>query len=164
MIRLNNLSFPAGAKKKSKRRGRGTASGIGGTSGKGHKGQRSRSGVAIPDWFEGGQMPLQRRIRKFGFKNRYKREFNILDVSVLNNFPEGTRIDPSLLREKKLISKNLPIKLLGKSPVNAEYTVEIDAITKGARDSIEKKGGKVIILSLKHEEVDPKGNDNLKED
>jgi large subunit ribosomal protein L15 len=164
MIRLNNLSFPAGAKKKSKRRGRGTASGIGGTSGKGHKGQSCRSGAAIPDWFEGGQMPLQRRIRKYGFKNRYRKEFNILDVSVLNNFPEGTRIDPSLLKEKNLINKKLPVKLLGKSPVNGEYTVEIDAITQGARESIEKKGGKVIILSLKGKEVEPEGNDNPKED
>ncbi|MBN1234327.1 MAG: 50S ribosomal protein L15 [Candidatus Coatesbacteria bacterium] len=146
MIKLNNLKFADGARKQEKRRGIGTASGIGGTSGRGHKGQNSRSGHTSHKWHEGGQMPLQRRIRKYGFINRYKKVYTLVDVNILNRFPEGTRISISMLKEKKIIEGKKPIKFLNKAELSGVYTVETNAISKGAKESIESKGGSVIIL------------------
>lgn len=162
MIKLNNLKFADGARRQERRRGIGTASGIGGTSGRGHKGQNSRSGHTSHKWHEGGQMPLQRRIRKYGFVNRYKKIYTLVDVNILNRFPEGTRISISMLKEKKIIEGKKPVKFLNKAELSGAYTVETNAISKGAKESIEAKGGTVIILGIQNP-ADEKDKENIVE-
>lgn len=150
MLELSNLKPNKGAKKKRKKVGRGTSSGHGKTAGRGHKGQKSRSGGTKGVRFEGGQTPLYRRLPKIGsFKNYpFKREYNILNVSDLNVFEEGTNVTKSLLHEKffnatKKESLN-PIKILGGGTLNKSLTVEADYFSKSAIKKIEAAKGKVI--------------------
>ncbi len=139
---LSNLRGPAN-RKKSKRVGRGESSGLGKTCGKGHKGQKSRSGGSIHPGFEGGQMPLQRRLPKKGFTNVFKIRYNVVNVKDLSRFEPGAVITPESLREKGLLKRGGPVKLLSDGDVTAAYTVVLDRTSSAARKKIEAAGGKV---------------------
>ena len=134
--------------KKSKRLGRGKGSGKGGTSTKGHKGQKARSGVNIPRGFEGGQMPLARRLPKFGFTNAdFKTKYDIVNLSELSKW-DGDFLLTDLI-QKKLVRKNRKVKILGHGNLNKALTVEAHKFSRSAREKIEKQGGKVLEVSKK---------------
>ena len=149
---LSNLKYAEGSRKKRKRVGRGQGSGHGGTSTRGHKGQHSRSGAKFRAWFEGGQMPLQRRVPKFGFKNFARTEYNILnlaDIQILvdsGKFSEG-KIDKELLVSSKIIrGLDKPLKILGNGELKAKLEISANAFSKAAVEKIEKGGGKAITI------------------
>ena len=149
---LSNLKYAEGSRKKKKRVGRGQGSGYGGTSTKGHKGQRSRSGAKFRPWFEGGQMPLQRRVPKFGFKNINRVEYitiNLDDSQALIDSGKisETKIDKEYLLTRKLIKgRNMPLKVLGNGDIKTKIEITADAFSKTAIDKIEKGGGKAVIV------------------
>lgn len=144
-MKLNELSPAFGARKKVKRLGRGDATGHGGTSTRGHKGQKSRSGGFHKRGFEGGQMPLQRRIPKHGFTNVFKREFEIINVDQLNDFAAGSKIDAKTLFEKGLIKKpDSEVKVLGRGELKNSLVISAKKVSKQAKEKIEKAGGKII--------------------
>lgn len=147
MTDLSNLRRPKGATRPGKRLGRGPGSGTGKTSGKGHKGQKARSGGSVPAWFEGGQMPLLRRVPKRGFKSHKKNDFEVVNVKDLARIEEDT-ITPAILHENGLIDlgRGLPIKLLGKGDLERKVTVKAHAVSAGARKKIEDAGGAVELL------------------
>jgi large subunit ribosomal protein L15 len=147
MTDLSNLRRPEGAHRPKKRLGRGPGSGTGKTSGKGHKGQKARSGGGIPAWFEGGQMPLLRRLPKRGFKSHKKNDFEVVNVRDLARIEEDT-ITPAVLHEHGLVDlgSGLPVKLLGKGEVDRKVTIQVDAVSAGARKKIEDAGGAVELL------------------
>ncbi|NIP81092.1 MAG: 50S ribosomal protein L15 [Gemmatimonadetes bacterium] len=147
MADLNNLRRPKGASRDSKRVGRGPGSGSGKTSSRGHKGQKARSGARIPAWFEGGQMPLQRRVPKRGFTSRKKNDFEIVNVKDLGRIAEDP-ITPAILHQNGLVDlgKGLPVKVLGKGELEKKVTVKAHAVSEGARKKIEEAGGTVEIL------------------
>ncbi|AFM27871.1 50S ribosomal protein L15 [Desulfomonile tiedjei] len=140
---LSNLKGPK--KQKRKRVGRGEASGLGKTSGKGHKGQKARSGGGVSPGFEGGQMPLQRRLPKKGFTNIFKIHYNIVNLKDLVQFESGAVITPDSLREKGIVKRSGPIKLLSQGDVSAAFTIMLDRTSTAARKKIEAAGGKVEI-------------------
>jgi large subunit ribosomal protein L15 len=143
LMDLSNLK-PAQKRKRRRRLGRGEASGVGKTSGRGHKGQKSRSGASIRAGFEGGQMPLQRRLPKKGFSNYpFKTRYNLVHVRDLARFDAGTVITAELLREAGLVKRNGPVKLLSDGEVSAGYTIKLDRISASARTKIETAGGAV---------------------
>lgn len=142
---LNTLSPPDGSKKKRKRVGRGPGS-HGKTSGKGHKGQRSRSGKTISRWFEGGQTPLKMSSPKRGFTNIFKKKFDVINLRDLDKLEGVESITIDLLRERGLSSGTNPVKLLGKGEVSSKFTIEVNAASKSALAKIEKAGGKVEIV------------------
>ena len=145
MSMLNTLRPAKGAEKKdTKRRGRGIGSGWGGTAGKGHKGQRARTGGRVRRGFEGGQMPLYRRLPKFGFTNNFRTEYNIVNVGDLNAF-EGT-VTPESLHEKKVIPTGL-LKVLGKGELKKALTVRAHKFSETAKAAIEKAGGKAEVIT-----------------
>ena len=151
-MNLNSIS-DAGSSKKRKRVGRGMGSGQGKTAGRGHKGQKSRSGGSIRPGFEGGQMPLQMRLPKFGFSSRVNNNFKEVNVKSINGMDI---INLKTLKENKIISKSVnKVKIFGNSVIESEVTVEGLAVSKGAKESIEKAGGKIIEADLKK---DLKGN------
>ena len=147
MTDLNNLRRPKGAKQNKKRVGRGPGSGNGKTSGKGHKGQKARAGARIPAWFEGGQMPLQRRLPKRGFTSHVENTFEIVNVGDLVRV-SGDTVTPALLHESGLVDLGAgrPIKVLGKGELDRAVTVKAHAISAGARKKIEDAGGSVELL------------------
>jgi large subunit ribosomal protein L15 len=149
-MQLHELKPPKGAKKKKKRVGRGIGSGHGKTSGRGHKGQKQRSHPGIRPYFEGGQMPLIRRIPKRGFSNkRFAIEYQIVNVSDLNRFEEGTVITPKLLKQESLIRyEDRPLKILGDGELEKKFEVHAHAFSKTAKEKIEAKGGKTVLLEL----------------
>jgi large subunit ribosomal protein L15 len=143
-MKLQDLHHAAGAVRETKRRGKGAATGLGGTAGKGHKGQKARSGGRIHRWFEGGQMPLQRRVPKRGFKNVGREEFQVVSVERLASLPAGTVVTRELLRERNLVkSATKKVKLLGDGDLAVALTVRLDAASKSAAEKVEKAGGKV---------------------
>ena len=146
-MKLSELESPKSLKKK-KRVGRGNGSGHGTTSGRGTKGQLSRSGGKTRIGFEGGQMPLQRRVPHLkGFKNLRKKVFNIVNVGDLEDFKEGTTIDYKLLDEKGLIKKeDAPLKVLGNGQLSKKLTVKANAFSGSATAKIEKAGGKAEVI------------------
>jgi len=145
-MKLHEITPPKGAKKRKKRLGTGSSSGHGGTCGKGSKGQRSRSGAKTYPWFEGGQMPLQRRIPKRGMTPRRRRVFQIINVKELNCFEDGTIVDMVKLKEKGLIKKeNIPVKILGNGHLKKNLTVKASSFSKSAIEIITSKGGKAEI-------------------
>lgn len=148
-MKLNELRPAKGAVKKRKRVGCGIGSGHGGTSTRGHKGHKSRSGgFGAHPWFEGGQMPLLRRLPKGGFFNRSRVEFQVINVVDLNRFPAGTEITPDLLRQHHLARKSdLPVKLLGNGVVDRPLKVKLHAASGTAKEKVEAAGGSVEILS-----------------
>lgn len=143
---LSNLHPAKGSKKTRKRVGRGPGSGLGKTSGRGHKGQKARSGARIKRGFEGGQMPLYVRLPKRGFRNIFSQEYQIVNVGQLARCPAGEEITPETLKKNGLI-KNLqiPVKLLGNGAVETAFTVKVSACSKSAREKIENAGGKVEV-------------------
>jgi large subunit ribosomal protein L15 len=127
-MKLADLHHAAGAVRKNKRRGKGAATGLGGTAGKGHKGQKARSGGRIHRWFEGGQMPLQRRLPKRGFRNHGRTEYQVVALERLAGLAAGTVVTKELLAEKHLIkSADRPTKLLGDGDLGVALTVRVDA-------------------------------------
>jgi large subunit ribosomal protein L15 len=146
-MHLNELSYPDGARKKRKRVGRGPGSGMGKTSGRGHKGQKARSGCKIKRGFEGGQMPLKRRLPKRGFTNIFKKHYSIINVKDLNIYEENTTIDLEFLKKQGLIKKvGAGIRLLGDGEIKKPFTVKVNYCTKAAREKIEAAMGKVEII------------------
>ena len=146
MIELHNLKAPKGSRRARKRVGRGPGSGAGKTAGRGQKGQNSRSGGGVPAWFEGGQMPLQRRIPKRGFKNRNRVEYQVVNVGDLG-VVDGDATPESLRRAGLVRSLRRPVKLLGGGEVAAAVTCRVHAASRSARAKIEAAGGSVSILS-----------------
>ena len=141
-MRLNELKPNPGSKSKKIRKGKGHASGLGKTSGRGHKGQKSRSGGNIRQGFEGGQMPLQMRLPKFGFSSRVNNNFQEVNIKNLNGMKV---VNLETLKEKKLITKSVKkVKIFGNTEVNSKITVEGIPLTKGAKQAIENAGGKVV--------------------
>lgn len=145
-MKLNSLKSLKGVRKKTKRLGRGPGSGKGGTCGKGHKGQRSRSGHKNRPWFEGGQMPIQRRLPKFGFKNIFRKEYQIINTGELEKLAVRKKVDVEELKKSKKIKKKLPVKILGKGEVNKPLEVTAHLFSKSAEEKINKAGGKVTRL------------------
>ncbi len=141
---LSQLRPAKGSTKNKKRRGRGEGSGLGVTAGRGHKGYGSRGGSKKRAWFEGGQMPLQRRLPKFGFTNINKVAFQVVNVEDLELLKDADIINKEVLLEAGLIrKKNIPVKILGNGNLERKITVEVDAISKSAKEKIEKLGGSV---------------------
>ena len=144
-MNLCDLKPPAGSRKKRKRVGRGNGSGHGGTSCKGAKGQNARSGGGVGPAFEGGQMPLTRRLPKRGFRNPFRKEIAVINIGQLEKFPKGTVIDAELLLNSGLIKKrSQDIKILGKGNIEHALSVKIGLISKSAKDKIINAGGSVI--------------------
>ncbi len=144
-MRLGNLSPAEGATTESKRLGRGIGSGLGKTSGKGHKGQWARSGGGVRPGFEGGQMPLIRRIPKRGFNNHFRKEYSIVNLSVLESFEAGSVVDMEILNEKgliKLVKGSVGLKVLGNGTLTKALTVKAASFSASAKEAIEKAGGK----------------------
>lgn len=144
---LSNLRRPAGANKARKRRGRGPGSGIGKTSGKGHKGHKARTGGQTHPWFEGGQMPLQRRVPKRGFKNPFRVEYQTVNLRELNRLEEDT-ITPEVLDRHRLmdLGQGRRLKVLGDGVIERKVTVRAHAVSASARSKIEAAGGTVELL------------------
>jgi large subunit ribosomal protein L15 len=146
-MRLEDLRPAVGSKVTRKRVGRGTGSGLGKTSGKGHKGQKARSGGGKGPGFEGGQTPLQRRLPKRGFKNFARKTWTEVNIDQLNSFADGTEITPELLIEKGLIKKlNDGVKVLGRGELEKKLIVKGNSFTKSAIAKIEAAGGKAEVI------------------
>ena len=146
-MRLNDLSPIKGSRQKRKRVGRGPGSGHGKTSCRGHKGQKARAGAKIHPGFEGGQMPFQRRIPKRGFKNIFKKEYELINISDLNKFEAGTVLDVNSLKEAGLIrGTKYGVKLLGDGEVSNPLAIKIHRVSKTAREKVEAAGGKVELV------------------
>ncbi|MDR0850071.1 MAG: 50S ribosomal protein L15 [Christensenellaceae bacterium] len=143
-MNIQSLSPAPNSKKGRKRLGRGVGSGLGKTSGKGTKGQNSRSGGGVRPGFEGGQIPLIRRLPKRGFTNVFKKEYSIVNVSELETFKDGTVVDAALLLENRILRKVEPygLKILGNGKLSKKLTVKAAAFTQSAKQKIEKAGGK----------------------
>jgi large subunit ribosomal protein L15 len=146
MLRLHNLRPRPGSRHRTKRLGIGESSGHGKTSGKGHKGQKARSGGSIRLGFEGGQMPLIRRLPKRGFNNAaFHKRYAIVNLSDLNNFKSGSVVDEESLRTAKLIRGNFyGIKILGDGELKHDLTVQVEKVSASARQKIEKAGGTIL--------------------
>ena len=147
-MNLSNIHAPKKATEKRKRVGRGMGSGMGKTSTRGHKGQRSRSGSRMIRGFEGGQMPLHRRMPKRGFTNIFRKEFNIVSLERLAELGETT-INPEVLRKAGVIKTKLPVKILGDGELKVALTVSAHKFSKSAQEKITKAGGKVEVLTVK---------------
>ena len=149
-MELHNLKPAAGAVKNNKRIGRGTGSGRGGTSTRGHKGAQSRSGYSRKAGFEGGQMPLQRRLPKFGFKNINRVEYTGINLDVIQKLAEKniSEFDQALFIKSGLASKNDRIKILGRGVINKPVNIKAHAFTATAKDAIEKAGGTTSLLNI----------------
>lgn len=147
-MKLHELEKNIGATHRRKRVGRGPGSGLGKTSGTGHKGQKSRSGVSIPATFEGGQLPLYRRLPKRGFSNsKFKKEYAVVNVSDLNVFEDGTIVNPTLLKEKGMVKNQLDgIKVLGKGNLEKKLTIQANQFSKSAVEKIEASGSKIEVI------------------
>jgi len=146
-MNLHTLSPRPGSKHRVKRLGHGESSGKGKTSGKGHKGQKARSGGSIRLGFEGGQMPLIRRIPKRGFNNAaFKKNYAIVNLADLNQFDDGATINESVLLEANLIrGKYFGVKVLGNGDITKKLTITVDKVSDAAREKIEKAGGAVTV-------------------
>jgi len=146
-MNLHELSPAEGAKKASKRIGRGHGSGWGKTAGKGHKGQKARSGGSIRPGFEGGQMPLQRRIPKRGFNNIFAKTIVAINVSALNAFEDGAEVTTEALIEKGIIKAVYDgVKILSNGTLNKKLTVKVAAYSAAAKQKIEAAGGKAEVV------------------
>ena len=143
MITLANLSPQKGSKKDRKRVGRGPGSGLGKTSGRGHKGAKSRSGYKSKPGFEGGQMPLQRRLPKRGFNNKFRKEFDIVSLTQLDSFDAGQEITNQALVEAGMVKPGRPVKVLANGELSKALTVKVDKVSGQAKALIEKAGGTV---------------------
>lgn len=148
-MKLNELKPAQGSVKKGKRVGRGEGSGKGGTATRGHKGAKSRSGYSKKIGFEGGQMPLQRRVPKFGFNNLNRKEFHVINLDSVQKLIDEKKvkvIDAATLVEHGLASKHDMIKILGRGELKSKIDVKVNAISASAQKAIEDKGGKVELV------------------
>ncbi|GAB1476231.1 50S ribosomal protein L15 [Bacillota bacterium] len=145
-MKIHELRAPEGAAKNPKRKGRGTGSGQGKTAGRGMNGQNSRSGGGTRLGFEGGQMPLYRRIPKRGFTNIWKKQWEIVNIESLNDFEEGTEVTPDLLLKSGLTKKNADVKVLGNGALEKKITVKAHKFSKSAIEKIESAGGKAEVI------------------
>jgi len=146
-MKLSELTPATGSRHRKKRVGRGTGSGHGGTSCRGTKGQKSRSGGGVRLGFEGGQMPLIRRLPKRGFTSIFKKEYDIVNLrSLEEKFNDNDEVDPSTLRERGLAKRDLPIKILGDGEITKKLRIKADSFSKSAREKILKAGGSVEII------------------
>ena len=146
-MKLHELKYTEGARRSTKRLGRGNGSGLGKTSGRGHKGQNARSGGGVRLGFEGGQTPLARRLPKRGFTNFTRKEYAIVNVELLNKFENGVVVTPELLVEMGMVKKVLNgIKILGEGELEKALTVKAHKFSKTAVEVIEKAGGKVEVI------------------
>jgi large subunit ribosomal protein L15 len=146
MLQLSNLKGPVGGRKNRKRVGRGIGSGTGKTSGKGQKGQNSRSGGGVRPWFEGGQMPLHRRLPKRGFTNIFKKYYELVNVEQLVKCAGIDPVTPEVMKEKGLIKKIGAVKILGNGELKESLNVHAHKFSGSAQAKIEKSGGKVVTL------------------
>lgn len=146
-MKLHELQPAPGSKTKKRRLGRGPGSGLGKTSGKGHKGAKARSGGGKAPGFEGGQMPLMRRIPKSGFTNIFRKEYAIVKVESLECFEAGAKVTIEMLKEAGLVKKTLDgVKILGNGDLTKALTVEANKFTAQAKEKIEKAGGKAEVI------------------
>ena len=148
-MELNNLTPAKGSVKTAKRIGRGAGSGLGGTSTRGHKGAKSRSGYSKKIGFEGGQMPMQRRLPKFGFKNINRVEYKAVNLATLQALYEAKKIEKigvAELHEAGYVAKNVLVKILGNGELKAKLTVEAHAFSKKAEEAITAAGGEIVKL------------------
>lgn len=148
-MKLNELKAPPGVSKRTKRVGRGPGSGHGKTSTRGHKGQKARSGGGVRPGFEGGQMPLQRRLPKRGFNNAiFKKEYAIVNVKDLNVFEDGSEITPEVLQEAGLVNKMLcGVKLLGDGELQKKkLTIKVHKVSQQAEEKVKALGGRVEVI------------------
>jgi len=146
-MRVHELKSPKGARAAKKRVGRGIGSGLGKTSGVGHKGQKARSGGGVRPGFEGGQMPLQRALPKRGFTSIFKKDYNELNVFQLNVFADGTEVTPALLKQKGLIKSNKDgVRILGNGQLERNLIVKVQGFTKTAAEKIQAAGGKAEVI------------------
>lgn len=146
-MKLHELSPAEGSTHVVKRVGRGAGSGTGKTAGKGHKGQKARSGGGVRAGFEGGQMPLQRRVPKRGFVNIFATRYSVLNVSDLNDFEDGATVDFQAAKESGLLKKELDgMKILGNGELTKKLTVKAAAFSQTAKEKIEKAGGKAEVI------------------
>ncbi len=146
-MKIHELQPAPGSRKTRKRVGRGTGSGMGKTSTRGHKGQNARSGGGVRPGFEGGQNPLYRRLPKRGFNNPFRKEYAIVNLEQLNNFAEGTEVTPELLMEYGIIKKELSgIKVLGQGELTVKLSVKANKFSKSAVDKITAAGGNAEVI------------------
>lgn len=146
-MKLHELSPAAGSTKPAWRKGRGTGSGNGKTAGKGHKGQNARSGGGVRPGFEGGQIPLYRRLPKRGFNNVFAKHYAIVNVNALNAFEDGAVVTTDALLEKRIIRKELDgVKILGRGEITKKVTVKAAIFSAGAKEKIESAGGKCEVV------------------
>ncbi len=146
-MKLDELQPAEGSKFAVKRVGRGIGSGTGKTSGKGHKGQNARSGGGVRPGFEGGQMPLYRRLPKRGFNNIFAKQYVTVNVEALEKLEDGTEVTAELLKEKGIISKTLDgVKILGRGELTKKLNVKVAKYTESAKEKIEKAGGKAEVM------------------
>jgi large subunit ribosomal protein L15 len=146
-MNLESLVPIKGSTSKRKRIGRGHGSGLGKTAGRGHKGAGQRSGNKKRAWFEGGQMPLARRLPRRGFTNIFKEKYQIVNISDLNELKSSVHVDPSYLKDNGHIRSSLkPVKILGNGEINKKIKFSASAFSVSAQEKIEKAGGEIIIL------------------
>lgn len=146
-MKLSELKPPAGARKKPTRKGQGVGAGQGKTAGRGHKGQNARSGGGVRRGFEGGQMPLARRMPKRGFTNIFKKNVAVVNLEDLNRFEDGTVVTPDLLLENRMVRKGVDgIKILGTGEIKKSLTVRAHAFSGAAREKIAAAGGKAEVI------------------
>jgi large subunit ribosomal protein L15 len=142
-MKIGTIRPAAGSSRPSKRRGKGSATGLGGTSGRGHKGHKARTGGKIPAWFEGGQMPIQRRTPKRGFKNPDRVAYQVVNVARLSAAAANTVVDRAWLAERRLVRRPGPIKLLAGGELKVALTIKVDAASEAAQKLVEAAGGRV---------------------
>jgi large subunit ribosomal protein L15 len=146
-MKINELSPPGGSRSNKKRVGRGPGSGHGKTSCRGHKGQRSRSGGGPRPGFEGGQMPLQRRLPKRGFTNIFKKQYAVININDLNRFAPDSSLDVEVLKEAGLFKKVRDgVKLLGNGEISHAVVIKVHKVSRTAQEKIEGAGGKVVVI------------------
>jgi large subunit ribosomal protein L15 len=148
VMKLNDIRPAKGAVRKKRRIACGPGCGRGKTAGRGHKGQKSRSGGGTPPWFEGGQMPLQRRVPKRGFTNIFKTRYQVVNIGDLNVFGKGEKVDRGALVKKGLVKKaGQPVKILGRGELNLPLEIEVDAVSSTAVKAIMGAGGSIRLPS-----------------
>ncbi len=148
-MRIGSIHPAPGATKPKKRRGKGTATGLGGTAGKGHKGHKARTGGKIPAWFEGGQMPIQRRLPKRGFRPIDRTAYQVVSVERLAGLKAGTVVDRAWLESQRLVRRSGPVKLLAGGELKVALTLRVDAASAAARQQVEKAGGTLELPAAK---------------
>ena len=145
-MKLHDLSPAEGSRRDSFRKGRGPGSGNGKTAGKGHKGQNARSGGGVRPGFEGGQLPLYRKLPQRGFNNKFAKTYSIVNVDIFNKFEDGAVVDLATLMEKKIVRKaNDGLKVLGNGEITKKITVKAAVFSATAKEKIEAAGGKIEV-------------------